>query len=260
MPNHTKKAARALKAILSADVKGYSLLMADNEVHTIETLKKYQQIMSSLIDQHSGRVVDNPGDNVLSEFSSAVDAVNCAVQIQNRLKKENAKFVEDKQLQFRIGINIGDIVQDGDRIYGEGVNIAARIESLADAGGICISRNTYDHVKDKIDLGFEYIGEHEVKNIKEPVRIYRILMGTDAPKPLVEEELELPDKPSIAVLPFTNMSGDPSQEYFSDGLTEQIINGLCKVSNLFVIARNSSFAYKGRAVSVKQIAKELCVR
>jgi len=260
MPNHTQKATRKLKAILSADVKGYSLLMADNEVHTIETLKKYRQIMSSLIDQHSGRVVDNPGDNVLSEFSSAVDAVNCAVQIQNRLKKENAKFVEDKQLQFRIGINIGDIVQDGDRIYGEGVNIAARIESLADAGGICISRNTYDHVKDKIDLGFEYIGEHAVKNIKEPVRIYRILMGTDAPKPLVEEELELPDKPSIAVLPFTNMSGDPSQEYFSDGLTEQIINGLCKVSNLFVIARNSSFAYKGRAVSVKQIAKELCVR
>jgi len=255
-----QKVTRKLRAILSADVKGYSLLMADDEVYTIETLKKYRQIMSELIQQHSGRVVDNPGDNLLAEFSSAVDAVQCAVQMQNRLKKENAKFVEDKWLQFRIGINIGDVVHDGDRIYGEGVNIAARIESLADAGGVCISRNTYDHIKNKMQLETEYLGEHEVKNIKDPVRVYRVLMGTDAPKPLVEEELELPDKPSIAVLPFTNMSGDPSQEYFSDGLTEQIINGLCKVSNLFVIARNSSFAYKGKAVSVKQIAKELGVR
>jgi adenylate cyclase len=259
MPNE-QKVTRMLKAILSADVKGYSLLMADDEVHTIETLKKYRQIMSDIINQHSGRVVDNPGDNMLAEFGSAVDAVEAAVQIQNRLKKENAKFVEDKRLEFRIGVNIGDVVQDGDRIYGEGVNIAARIESIADAGGICISRNTYDHIKNKLELDTEYIGDRSVKNVVEPVRVYKVLIGTDAPKPLVEEELELPDKPSIAVLPFTNMSGDPSQEYFSDGLTEQIINGLCKNPKLFVIARNSSFAYKGIAVSVKQIAKELGVR
>jgi adenylate cyclase len=251
---------RKLRAILSADVKGYSLLMSDDELHTIQTLKTYRSLMADLIGQHSGRVVDNPGDNLLAEFSSAVDAVECAVQIQNRLKKENAKFVEDKRLQFRIGVNIGDVVQDGDRIYGEGVNIAARIESLADAGGISISLNTYDHIKNKMQVETEYLGEHEVKNIKEPVRVYKVLMDTESPKPLVEEQLELPDKPSIAVLPFTNMSGDPSQEYFSDGLTEQIINGLCKVSNLFVIARNSSFVYKGKAVSVKQIAKELGVR
>ena len=259
MPSE-QKVTRKLSAILSADVKGYSLLMADDEVHTIETLKKYRHIMSDLIQQHSGRVVDNPGDNVLAEFSSAIDAVECARQIQNRLGKENAKFVEDKQLQFRIGINIGDVAQDGGRIYGSGVNIAARIEELANPGGICISRGTYDQVKDKLDLGFEYLGEHEVKNIKEPVRVYRVLMDVDSTKSLVGGQLELPDKPSIAVLPFTNMSGDSDQEYFSDGLSEQIINGLCKVSNLFVIARNSSFAYKGKAISVKQIAKELGVR
>jgi adenylate cyclase len=260
MARVTEKVTRMLKAIFSADVKGYSLLMADDEVHTIETLKKYRQVMFDLITQHSGRVVDNPGDNLLAEFSSAVDAVEAAVQIQKRLNKENAKFVEDKRLEFRIGVNIGDVVKDGDRIYGEGVNVAARIESLTNAGGIYISRNTYDHVKSKLNYGFEYLGEHEVKNIKEPVRVYKVIIDTDVPKPLIEEELELPDKPSIAVLPFTNMSGDQSQEYFSDGLTEQIINGLCKVSNLFVIARNSSFAYKGKAISVKKVAKELGVR
>jgi len=257
--SNSQKVTRKLRAILSADVKSYSMLMADDEIHTIETLKKYRSLMSDLIQSHSGRVVDNPGDNLLAEFGSAVDAVDAAVQIQNKLNKENARFVEDRRLQFRIGINIGDVIQDGDRIYGSGVNVAARIEGIADAGGICISRGTYDHVKDKLDLGFEYLGEHEVKNIEEPVRVYQVLMGAESPKPLVKETLELPDKPSIAVLPFTNMSGDPSQEYFSDGLTEQIINGLCKVSNLFVIARNSSFAYKGKAVSVKQIAKELGV-
>jgi adenylate cyclase len=243
-----QRVARKLRAILSADVKGYSLLMADDEVHTIETLKKYRQIMSDLVQQHSGRVVDNPGDNLLAEFSSAVDAVDCAVEVQKKLEKENARFVQDMRLQFRIGVNIGDVVQDGDRIYGSGVNVAARIEGIADPGGVCISRNTYDHVKDKLELEFEYLGEHEVKNIEEPVRVYRVLLDSESHVPLVDELLELPEKPSIAVLPFDNMSGDPSQEYFSDGLTEQIINGLCKVSNLFVIARNSSFAYKGRSV------------
>ena len=255
-----QKITRKLRAILSADVKGYSILIADDEAHTIETLKKYRGLMSDVIQNHSGRVVDNPGDNLLAEFSSAVDAVEAGVAIQMKLKKENARFVEDKRLKFRIGVNIGDVVHDGDRIYGSGINVAARIENLADAGGISISRNTYDQVKDKLDLDFEYLGEHDVKNIKEPVRVYKVLLDSDTPMPLVDEQLELPAKPSIAVLPFTNMSGDPSQEYFSDGLTEQIINGLCKVRNLFVIARNSSFAYKGKPVSVKQIAKELGVR
>jgi len=153
-----QRVTRKLRAILSADVKGYSLLIADDEVHTIETLKKYRQIMSDLVQQHSGRVVDNPGDNMLAEFSSAVDAVDCAVEVQKKLKKENARFVEDMRLQFRIGINIGDVVQDGDRIYGSGVNVAARIEGISDPGGICLSRNAYDHVKDKLDFGFEYLG------------------------------------------------------------------------------------------------------
>jgi adenylate cyclase len=255
-----QKVKRKLRAILSADVKGYSVLMADDEIHTIQTLKTYRQIMSDLIRHYSGRVVDSPGDNVLAEFGSAVDAVTCAVRIQEKLEKENARFVEDRRLRFRISVNIGDVVQDGDRIYGSGVNVAARIEGLAEPGGICISRNTYDHVKDKVQYGFEYLGEHDVKNIKEPVRVYKVLFDTKSLKPLVEEQLELPDKPSIAVLPFTNMSGDPSQEYFSDGLTESIINGLCKVSNLFVIARNSSFAYKGKSISIKQIAQELGVK
>ena len=258
--SNDNKVIRKLRAILSADVKGYSILMADDEAHTIETLKKYRQIMSDLINQHSGRVVDNPGDNLLAEFGSAVDAVECAEVIQKKLKKENARFVEDRRLQFRIGINIGDITQDGDRIYGSAVNVAARIEGLADPGRVCISRNTYDQVKDKLDLGFEYMGEHNVKNINEPVRVYRVLMDAESPKPLVEELLELPDLPSIAVLPFDNMSGDPGQEYFSDGLTEQIINGLCKVPKLFVIARNSSFAYKGKSYSIKHIAQELGVK
>ena len=193
--SNSQKVTRKLRAILSADVKSYSMLMADDEIHTIETLKKYRSLMSDLIQSHSGRVVDNPGDNLLAEFGSAVDAVDAAVQIQNKLNKENARFVEDRRLQFRIGINIGDVIQDGDRIYGSGVNVAARIEGIADAGGICISRGTYDHVKDKLDLGFEYLGEHEVKNIEEPVRVYKVLMGAESPKPLVKEKLELPDKP-----------------------------------------------------------------
>jgi len=258
--SNEQKVTRKLKAILSADVKGYSLLMADDEVHTIQTLKACRSLMSDLINQHSGRVVDNPGDNLLAEFPSAMAAVECAVEVQKKLRKENAKFVESMQLQFRIGVNIGDVVQDGDRIYGSGVNVAARIEGIADPAGICISRNTYDHVKDKLDLGIEYLGEHEVKNIDEPVRVYKVLLDTESPEPLFEEKLELPDKPSIAVLPFVNMSDDPEQEYFSDGITEDLITDLSKISDLFVIARNSTFVYKNKSVNVQTIGNELGVR
>jgi len=300
-----QKTIRKLRAILSADVKGYSLLMADNEAQTIQTLKAYRQIMFDIILQHSGRVIDSPGDNLLAEFGSAVDAIESAVDIQKRLKKENAQFADDQKLQFRIGINIGDVVQDEDRIYGSGVNIAARIEGLADPGGICISRNAYYHIKDKLKLGYEYFGQHEVKNIKDPVRVYKVLSDPEDAGKLIGEEPErakkkwvlpvvivaaiivasivwhfyqsatkpdfepasvkkmeypLPERPSIAVLPFDNLTGDPAQEYFSDGFTEHIITSLSKVPYIFVIARNSTFAFKGKAVEINQIAEELGVR
>jgi len=295
-----QKTIRKLRAILSADVKGYSLLMADDEVHTIQTLKAYRQIMFDLIMQHSGRVIDSPGDNLLAEFASAVDAVNCAVKIQDELKERNAELSEDRKMQFRIGINIGDVVQDADRIYGDGVNVAARIEGLSEPGGICISRGVCDHVKKKLKLGFEYLGEHSVKNIAEPVRVYKVLMepgfageviGEERPKPkqrrwaavaivlilvagafaiwhfynqppdnkvdLRKATFPLADKPSIAVLPFENMTGDPQQQYFSDGMSEQLISGLSQGPYIYVTARTSSFAYRGKSMTAQQIAKEL---
>jgi adenylate cyclase len=300
-----QKVTRKLSAILSADVKGYSLLMTNDESFTIKTLKKYRNIMSEIINDHSGRVVDAPGDNMLAEFSSAVNAVQCSVAIQNELKTRNADLPFDKRLEFRIGVNIGDVVQDGGSLYGEGVNIAARIEGLADPGGVCISRNAYDHIKNKLKLGYQYIGEHAAKNIKDPVRVYKVLINPkdagkligEEPKPeahqwilpavvaaaivltlisyqiyqkitapkfepaLVEKmAYPLPDKASIAVLPFVNMSDDPKQEYFSDGITESIIMVLSKVRDMFVIARNSTFTYKGKAVKVQQVAEELGVR
>ena len=183
-----QKATRKLRAILSADVKGYSLLMADDETFTIKTLKEYRSIMSEQIVQHSGRVVDSPGDNILADFASVVDAVTCAVEIQKILKEKNKNLPDDKRLEFRIGVNIGDVVQDGDRIYGSGVNVAARIEGLADPGGICISRNAYDHISDKLNYGYEYLGEHAVKNIKKPVRVYKVLMDPEDARKLIGEE------------------------------------------------------------------------
>ena len=303
MPNE-QKVTRKLKAILSADVKGYSLLMADDETHTIQTLKSYRGLMSGLVQHHSGRVVDAPGDNLLAEFSSAVDAVECSVEIQKCLKKENNRFVEDKRLQYRIGINIGDVVHDGDRIYGSGVNVAARIEGIAEPGGICISQNIYSQIKDKVNFGYEYLGEHEAKNIKDSVRVYKVLLDSEDAGKLIGEKSQrfrkkwpgltvavvsvlvgiiawqfyyeksppieaasvenmafpLPDKPSIAVLPFVNMSGDPEQEYFSDGMTEDLITDLSKISGLFVIGRNSTFTYKGKPIKIRQVAEELGVR
>ncbi len=300
-----QKSIRKLRAILSADVKDYSLLMSYDEASTIQTLKEYRSIMSTYIEQNNGRVVDTPGDNVLAEFASAVEAVQCAVDIQKVLKEKNENLSDDRKLQFRIGVNIGDIVQDSDRIYGSGVNIAARIEGLAEPGGVSISRNAYDHIKDKLKLGYEYLGDHEVKNIKDPVRVYKVLMDPEdageligeKPKPsakrwiwplaaavvvllgivawqlyqkIITPEFEpasaenmafpLPDKPSIAVLPFDNMSGDSEQEYFSDGITEEIITALSKTPKMLVIARNSTFSYKGKPVKVQQVAEELGVR
>ena len=246
---------RKLVAILSADVEGYSRLMGEDEEQTIRTLTSYRTAISDIVQQYRGRVVDTPGDNILAEFSSVVDAVKSAVKIQSELAKRNDALPMEQRMQFRMGVNLGDVVEEEGRIYGDGVNIAARVESIAEAGGICISDRAYDHVENKLALKYEHLGEHQVKNIRRPIGIYKVVMEADDSK-----TPELPDKPSIAVLPFNNMSGDPSQEYFSDGLTEQIINGLCKVSNLFVIARNSSFAYKGKSISIRQIARELGVK
>jgi adenylate cyclase len=255
-----QKVTRKLTAIMSADIKGYSILMADDEVFTIKMLNEYRSIMSNCIGQYNGRVVDSPGDNVLAEFASAVDALQCAVEIQKKLKKENDRLVQSKRLEFRIGVNIGDVILDGNRIYGDGVNVASRIEGLAEPGGVCLSKSAYEQIKKKLDFGFEYMGEHPVKNISEPVSVYKVLVDSERSQPLVEEQLELPDKPSIAVLPFVNMSGDPEQEYFSDGITEDIITNLSKVSGLFVISRNSSFLYKGKTVKIQDVARDLGVR
>ena len=246
---------RKLTAILSADVKGYSRLMGEDEVATIRTLTTYRELMTSLIQQHHGRVVDTPGDNLLAEFGSVVDAVTCAVEVQRELGERNAELPDQRKMEFRIGINLGDVVVEGERIYGDGVNIAARVEGLADGGGICISGKVHDEIKSKLVLGYESLGEHTVKNIAEPVRVYRINLEKPAAK-----LVDLPDKPSIAVLPFNNLSGDPEQEYFADGITEDIITALSHIRQFFVIARNSTFTYKGKAVDVQAVAKDLGVR
>jgi adenylate cyclase len=354
----TQEVKRKLTAILSADVKGYSRLMGEDEKGTVRTLNAYKEVMAGLIQNYHGRVVDAPGDNVLAEFASVVDAVECTAEIQKELKTRNAELPENRRMEFRIGVNLGDVIEDGEQILGDGVNIAARLESLSEAGGICISGTAFDQVKNKLNLGYKYLGEQTVKNILEPVRVYRVLMEPGAagkvlgekkakprqwqmatmglvigvivvvaviviwkfyipsapqpeitpkekavvsqpdkaaatvppptevvpkekvvpplpekvskptvpPVPKVEVASKekmvfpLPDKPSIAVLPFTNMSGEKKLEYFSDGLAEGIINGLSKSDNIFVIARNSTFTYKGKPVKVKQVAEEMGVR
>ena len=300
---------RKLAAILSADVKGYSRLMEEDEEGTIRTLKAYLEVITGFIQQHRGHVVATGGDSILAEFTSVVDAVRCAVGIQEELKERNREVVENRRMEFRIGINLGDVVEEGDTILGDGVNIAARVQSLAEAGGICLAGTAYDQIKNKLAIGYEYVGEQTVKNIKEPVMIYRVLMepGIKFPEAALEEKAKtktwikwalyfgvvlvavmavmvvwrlylrpaphsaevaskekmafpLPDKPSIAVLPFVNLSEDPKQEFFSDGITEDIITALSKVPKLFVIARNSTFTYKGKPVKVKQVSEELGVR
>ncbi len=269
MPEERVK--RKLSAIFSADVEGYSRLMGDDEVSTVRALESYRKVMADLIGQFRGRVVDSPGDNLLAEFGSVVDAVQCAVEIQEVLKAKNEEFPENRKMKFRIGINLGDVIEEGERIYGDGVNIAARVEALAEGGGICISASAYDQVETKLDLNYEYLGEHFVKNIIKPIRVYRVRIGEAAESREVVSASETiqsiksdgngtPEKPSIAVLPFVNMSADPEQEYFSDGLTEDLITDLSRISSLFVIARNTVFTYKGKAVKVEEIGKELGVR
>ena len=304
----TDRIKRKLTAILSADVKGYSRLMGEDEEWTLRTLNAYKEVMRSLVQQHRGRVVSTPGDNVLAEFASVVDAVQCAVEIQQVLRAKNAMLPENRRVEFRIGINLGDVIEEEDSIYGDGVNIAARLEGLAEAGGICISESAYQQIENKLPLRYDYMGEHEVKNIAKPVRVYCARIEADAgPSKLGKEKkpvgkrlsktalaiiaviviaglialyqfvlrpspsktevaskekmaFPLPDVPSIAVLPFVNMSGDPKQEFLCDGMTEEIITALSKVPRLFVIARDSTFTYKGKPVKVKQVSEELGVR
>jgi adenylate cyclase len=262
----TQEAKRKLTTILSADVKGYSRLMGEDEEWTVRTLNAYREVIGSLIQQHRGRVIDTAGDSVLAEFASVVDTVHCAVEIQQVLRAKNAMLPANRRMEFRIGINLGDVIEEGERIYGDGVNIAARVEGLAEAGGICISESAYQQIENKVPLRYDYLGEHEVKNIAKPVRVYKaqIEFGAVARKPVEVASKEkmafpLPDKPSIAVLPFVNMSDDPKQEFFSDGMTEEIITALSKSPDLFVIARTSTFIYKGKSVDVKRVCEELGV-
>ena len=298
---------RKLTAILSADVAGYSRLMEEDDSATVKTLTSYRETITSLIQHHRGRVVDSPGDNVLAEFASVVDAVQCAVETQELLKAKNAELPKDRRMEFRIGINLGDVIEEGNRIYGDGVNIASRIEAMTNPGGIFISRSVYNEIKKKLVLDYEDLGEHDVKNISEPIRVYRVPLEHRAeavkvgaekkaklkrwkwpvlatgvvviivagilviqeyisrPEPVEAASVEkmafpLPKKPSIAVLSFENLSGDPEQEYIADGISENIISTLSKIPNLFVIARNSTFFYKGKPVKIAQVSEELGVR
>ncbi len=232
--------------------------MGDDEVATIRTLTAYREVMSALIQQRQGRVVDSPGDNLLAEFASAVDAVEGAVEIQRELGTRNAELPSRRRMEFRMGINVGDVLVEEERIYGDGVNIAARLESLAAGGGICISGTVYDQVKNKLSLGFAYQGEQAVKNIADPIRVYTV--GPDTLESRTIESDTAVERPSIAVLPFVNMSRDAEQEYFSDGITEDIITALSRVRWFFVISRQSTFAYRGNAVDVRVVARELGVR
>jgi len=298
---------RKLAAILCADVYGYSRLMGEDEEATLRTLTSHRRLIDSQIEQHHGRFVNSAGDSVLAEFASVVEAVNCAVEIQTGRKAENGNLPPERRMEFRIGVNLGDVMVEGAQIYGDGVNVAARLESLADPGGICISGTAHDQVRDKLALAYEDAGEQAVKNIARPVRVWRVLLdGATPPRlqtrqilrkywrsgvlslsglaiviativlvqhlslkpqtthasipPQEKPALLLPSIPSIAVLPFTNLGGDPQQDYFSDGISDQLINNLSRLPGLFVIARNSSFAYRGKPIKESEIGKELGVK
>jgi len=255
---------RRLTAILAADVAGYSRLMGADEEGTHDRLKAHLgELVNPKINEHRGRIVKNTGDGFLAEFSSVVDAVRCAVQIQRAMVDREAEVPKEQRIRLRIGINLGDVIAEEHDIFGDGVNIAARLEALAEPGGVCVSRMVRDNVRDKLDYTFQDLGEQEFKNIARPVRVYRVqdrTISAAAPAPASPQPLPLPDKPSIAVLPFQNLSGDPEQEYFADGMVEEIITALSRIRWLFVIARASTFTYKGRSVDVKQVGRELGVR
>ena len=293
-----EKYKRRLTAILSADVAEYSRLMGEDEAATVSTITIYRNIMADLIEQHRGRIVDSPGDNVLAEFASVVDAAQCAVAVQKEIEAHNSELPLTRRMQFRIGVNLGDVIEEGERIYGDGVNIAARLEALADPGGICISKTAFDHIESKLPLGYEYIGEQEVKNISKPVSAYKVIMD---PRITISGEIkkqrELPTwskkslitagisiiiilmaigiwnhylggrltepamggKASIVVLPFRNLTDDPEQESFCDGITEELTGALAKVNGLKVISQTSSFFYKGKDVDLRTIGKKLKV-
>jgi adenylate cyclase len=249
---------RKLAAIFAADIAGCSRLMARDEVATLARLKSCRTIIDGLIASHRGRIFNTAGDSVVVDFASAVDAVQCAVAVQEALATENGRGTTDEPMQFRIGVHVGDVMVDGENLLGEGVNIAARLESLAEPGAICVSATAREHIGNKLPLAFDDLGDQQVKNIAQAIRVYRVQMGKPAAQAVAA--LPLPDKPSIAVLPFQNMSGDPEQEYFVDGMVEEIITALSRIRWLFVIARNSTFTYKGRAVDVKEVGHELGVR
>jgi adenylate cyclase len=259
---------RRLAAILAADVAGYSRLMGVDEEGTLSQLKTHRkELVDPKITEHRGRIVKTTGDGMLVEFVSVVDAVRCAVDVQRDMAERNTNVPAEIRIQFRIGINVGDIISDNNDIFGDGVNVAARLEALAEPGGIMVSRNVFDQVRDKLSFGFDDMGEQTVKNIARPIGVHRVSLIENA-TPIVAKgaavaaktEVSSADRPSIAVLPFANMSGDPEQEYFADGISEDIITGLSKLRWFFVIARNSSFIYKGKAVDVKRAARELGVR
>jgi adenylate cyclase len=257
-------ATRRLTAILAADVAGYSRLMGADEEGTHERLKAHlAHLIDPKIKEHRGRTVKNTGDGLLAEFASVVDAVRCAVEIQRGMIDREPEAPEERRIRFRIGVNLGDVIVEEHDIFGDGVNVAARLEALAEPGGICVSRVVRDQVRDKLDFAFEDMGEQQVKNIARPVRVYRVhdrAVPIAEPLPAPPQPLPLPDKPSVAVVPFANMSSDPEQEFFSDGIAEDIITALSRYPSLFVVARNSSFTYKRRAVDVKQVGRELGVR
>src|SRR5215469_6002240 len=254
-----ERVQRRLAAILAADVVGYSRLMEQDEAGTMAILKSRRtEILQPLVSKHHGRIFKVTGDGVLVEFGSAVDAVECAVDLQRDMAAANGDSPEAGRIMLRIGINLGDVMIEGRDLYGESVNIAARLEALAEPGGVIVARTVFNHVRGRVKLGFDDLGEQQLKNIAEPVRIYRLRPYGEVAT--TRTTLTLPDKPSIAVLPFANMSGDAAQEYFADGMVDEIITALSRFRNLFVIARNSSFAYKGRAIDVKRIGHELGVR
>jgi adenylate cyclase len=255
-----ERVERRLAAIFAGDVAGYSRLMGQDEAGTLARLKAHRrEFVDAKIAEHKGRIVKTTGDGILIEFPSVVEAVVSAVAIQHGMSERNADIPPDQRIEFRIGINLGDVIVEEGDIHGDGVNVAARLEALAEPGGICISRVVRDQVRDKLDLALEDLGEQSLKNIARPLRVFRI-RPVGAPTVTAGPPLAVPDKPSIAVLPFQNLSGDPEQEYFADGMVEDIVTGLSRIKWLFVIARNSTFVYKGKAIDVKTVGRELGVR